>query len=268
VPLSTSGPLHVQRMLDVIHTTYAEHVTLDTLAAALGRQPAYLGRLFRRTVGMTVHECLTHVRLNHAEKMIRDGIKIEAVALSVGYRSKKNFYHQFKRRFEMTPEKYERVCRAPSSTSPAVAEKSRPVASRRAVADRRLIGVIQLAIRFGRETLRVAVRHFTDSPLAMFVTDDGGRYVGANQAALALTGYAASELRDLHPEDLFSNTSTVDTKCLWQAVQPVTRAPANAVLRRKGGELVSVHVMNVKNLLWGRPEMSAMLDELAPSSRT
>jgi AraC-like DNA-binding protein len=38
--------------------------------------------------------------------LIREGVKIEAVAHQVGYRSKKNFYRQFKRRFAMTPFAY------------------------------------------------------------------------------------------------------------------------------------------------------------------
>jgi transcriptional regulator GlxA family with amidase domain len=35
--------------------------------------------------------------------MIRAGVKIEAVALFVGYRSKKNFYRRFRRHFATTP---------------------------------------------------------------------------------------------------------------------------------------------------------------------
>jgi AraC-like DNA-binding protein len=35
-------------------------------------------------------------------------VKIEAVALELGYQSKKNFYHQFKRRFGATPQAYRR----------------------------------------------------------------------------------------------------------------------------------------------------------------
>ena len=33
-------------------------------------------------------------------------MKIEAIALDLGYRSKKHFYRQFKRRFGMTPDVY------------------------------------------------------------------------------------------------------------------------------------------------------------------
>ena len=96
----------VRRMLDAIDGQYSEAMTLRTVSAQVGRQPAHLGRLFRQEVGVTFREYLTRVRLERATGLIREGVKIEAIALSVGYRSKKNFYRQFKRRFAMTPFAY------------------------------------------------------------------------------------------------------------------------------------------------------------------
>jgi YesN/AraC family two-component response regulator len=93
-------------MIELIDRSYAEPVTLHFFAAALGRQASYLGAVFRREAGVPVHEWLTRVRLDHATALIQDGVKIEAVALLVGYRSKKNFYRQFKRRFTTTPLAY------------------------------------------------------------------------------------------------------------------------------------------------------------------
>ena len=94
---------HVRRMLDRIEQSYSEPITLRSLAEELHRQSAYLGGMFRRMVGMSVHQWLTTVRLDRASTLIRDGVKVEAVSLLVGYRSKKNFYRQFKRRFGTTP---------------------------------------------------------------------------------------------------------------------------------------------------------------------
>ncbi len=90
-------------MLDRIEQSYSEPITLRSLAAELHRQSAYLGAMFRRVVGMSVHQWLTNVRLDRASALIREGVKVEAVSLLVGYRSKKNFYRQFKRRFGTTP---------------------------------------------------------------------------------------------------------------------------------------------------------------------
>jgi two-component system response regulator YesN len=95
-------------MLDVIEKSYSERITLHTLSRTLNRQSSYLGQVFRREVGMTVRQWVTRVRLEHAARLITDGIKIEAVALIVGYRSKKNFYRQFRRQFASTPLEYRR----------------------------------------------------------------------------------------------------------------------------------------------------------------
>jgi transcriptional regulator GlxA family with amidase domain len=45
-------------------------------------------------------------RVERASRAIRAHEKVEAVALEVGYRSKKNFFRQFRRRFGTTPAKY------------------------------------------------------------------------------------------------------------------------------------------------------------------
>src|SRR3979409_2375742 len=95
-------------MLSDIQDHYNQRLTLATLARTLRRPSTYLGRLFRKEVGMTVHEYVTRARMVFGAAHVCSGMKIEAVALDLGYRSKKNFYRQFKRFFGMTPEAYRR----------------------------------------------------------------------------------------------------------------------------------------------------------------
>ncbi len=110
-PRPSAAEQHVRRMLDRIEQSYSEPITLRSLAAELHRQSAYLGGMFRRVVGVSVHQWLTNVRLDRASTLIRDGVKVEAVSLLVGYRSKKNFYRQFKRRFGTTPVEHRNAAR-------------------------------------------------------------------------------------------------------------------------------------------------------------
>jgi two-component system, response regulator YesN len=114
----SAANVHVRQMLEVIEQSYSEPITLDLLASSLDRQASYLGAVFRREQGVSMREWLTRVRLDHAAELIRGGVKIEAVALLVGYRSKKNFYRQFKRRFATTPLAYG----AQRATAPPAAE--------------------------------------------------------------------------------------------------------------------------------------------------
>jgi len=96
----------VAEMLSLIEQRYAEPLTLDVLAVALGRSKRYLATLFHQQTGQTVHGFLTQVRVHHAAALIRTGEKIEAVSLLVGYRSKKNFYRHFKEQLGVTPTVY------------------------------------------------------------------------------------------------------------------------------------------------------------------
>ncbi len=98
--------LLVQRIIDRFERDFANAITLRSVASEVGRHPGYLGAVFRKEMGVTPRAYLTHVRLRHAAELIDHGQKIEAVALDVGYRSKKNFYHHFKQRFGMTPKQY------------------------------------------------------------------------------------------------------------------------------------------------------------------
>ncbi len=90
----------------IIDERYAEQLTLDVLADAVGRSKRHVASLFLREFKVSVHVYLTQVRLNRALGLIRAGEKIEAVSLSVGYRSKKNFYRNFHAHIGVTPIAY------------------------------------------------------------------------------------------------------------------------------------------------------------------
>jgi len=96
----------VRRAKRIIDEQFADPLTLDRLAAAVGRSKRQLASLFQQELAMSVHEYLTRVRLRRALYLIRKEEKIEAVSLLVGYRSKKNLYRQLKLRIGVTPTAY------------------------------------------------------------------------------------------------------------------------------------------------------------------
>ena len=214
----------VHRMLDVIETDYASIVTLRTLSSTVGRQPTYLGRLFRQEMGSTARDYLTRVRLERAAALIREGVKIEAVALSVGYRSKKNFYQQFRKHYGTTPLLYRsdvtggggaehgspavsvgQAAALPSAaSSPAPSFPARPSAAPYPSGElgpamgrpSTTFGAVAPIIRASNRAWRLAIQaqqmmveHFHRFRMAMLITDLEERYVGANRAALATTGW-------------------------------------------------------------------------------
>lgn len=75
-----------------IDTRFAERLTVRSLAERLNTPAAPLSIAFRQRFGLTIHGYLTRVRVAHGIAMIRAGVKVEAAALSVGYRSRKDLY--------------------------------------------------------------------------------------------------------------------------------------------------------------------------------
>ena len=76
----------------------AEHVYLT---------PAYLSGLFKRTMGITLMQYITEVRMERARELLADPqMKLYQVANEVGYMDPKYFSRQFKKTVSMTPTEY------------------------------------------------------------------------------------------------------------------------------------------------------------------
>ena len=249
---------HVQRMLDQIHQHYTRRLTLGTLAKTLERQSAYLGRLFREAMGMTVHEYITRARMMFGAAQVRSGVKVEAVALDLGYRSKKNFYRQFKRRFGMTPEAYrqrhdaggDRRAVGRSSRHRARAESDAPDS----FDDTSLVTSGVAAAESGdtrpAALTRRIVRALVSHRVAMLATDETGCCIAANEAAVSITGYSVAELRRMPAADLFQSDIQSDARSRVQILLPASPSlPANAVLRTRSAGAVHVYLTSAENLL-------------------
>ena len=220
---------HVRRMLEEIQRRYTERVTLGTLATVLGRQPAYLGRLFRDAVGMTVHDYVTRARMIFGATEVRCGVKVEAVALYAGYQSKKNFYRQFRRRFGTTPDAY----RNDADAHVQSASQS--------------CGTIDDRLRSDRLARHAPLRTPLSAPVAVLVTDATTAYVGANDSAVSLTGYSGDELRGLHVDALFPHLSGSDARSQIQ-IFFAGSSRSNAVLQTKSCGPVNVHLICTTNV--------------------
>jgi YesN/AraC family two-component response regulator len=74
------------------------------MADTVGLDPIYLGSLFKRQTGMTMRECLIHVRVRNAENLLRTGkFKVKEIAGRCGYNDALYFYKQFKKITGLAP---------------------------------------------------------------------------------------------------------------------------------------------------------------------
>jgi AraC-like DNA-binding protein len=117
-PSSNAMLSPAERTRRFIEAHYAEPLTLDDIARAVGCARSYVAATFKREIGETPHRYIARVRMRRAAELIAQGDKVEAVMLSVGYRSKKNFYRQFKLETGVTPATYRGRTRHPTGPSP------------------------------------------------------------------------------------------------------------------------------------------------------
>jgi AraC-like DNA-binding protein len=97
----SSSLVRVHRLLE---TRFIEPWTAQRLATQVGCHRTLLARQFRSQYGISIHSFLTAQRLRAAALLLADEhAKVEAVSALVGYRSKKNFYAEFRRSTGVTP---------------------------------------------------------------------------------------------------------------------------------------------------------------------
>lgn len=89
------------------------------------------------------------------------------------------------------------------------------------------------------------------SPLAVLVADDRARYVGANEAACALTGYTESELVGMSLPDLTARVDAPVAERLWTAFIDHKRQRGDFALRLKDGSAMIVRYEAVADVVPG-----------------
>lgn len=92
-----------QRVTDLMRARYAEPLRLEDLAAAACMTIFQLIGLFKRTVGLTPHVCLTQVRLNMACHHLRCGMPIADVATTTGFYDQSALTNHFRRSYGISP---------------------------------------------------------------------------------------------------------------------------------------------------------------------
>ncbi|WP_406239282.1 helix-turn-helix domain-containing protein [Acetobacter orientalis] len=60
----------------------------------------------RTMIGLSVHQFLTQIRLNHAKTLLAKGVSAAQTATSVGFYDQSHLINQFRRYFGVTPKQY------------------------------------------------------------------------------------------------------------------------------------------------------------------
>ncbi len=101
----SEGP--VGDVVRYIRKEYNQPLMLQEVSKLLHFQPAYLGQLFKKKVGMSFIEYLHRIRIEEASKLLRrTNLTISEVARKVGYTDPEQFTYKFKIYMGITPSQY------------------------------------------------------------------------------------------------------------------------------------------------------------------
>ena len=100
-------PPWLGRVLDRIHASYRERLTIVALAEEEGVHPAHLARTFRRSQGATIAGTIRRLRVEHAREQLRTTrLPLAAIAIEAGFADQSHFTRSFRKSLGMTPKAY------------------------------------------------------------------------------------------------------------------------------------------------------------------
>ncbi|MDR0718358.1 MAG: helix-turn-helix domain-containing protein, partial [Treponema sp.] len=104
---SGNFPLPLVKAIEFIHAHYTEGLQLSAAADAAQISPAYLSRLFSEHLKTTFIDYITDLRIENAEKLIRESrMNMKEIAFAVGYQDPNYFSKIFRKATGLPPTSY------------------------------------------------------------------------------------------------------------------------------------------------------------------
>ncbi|TDP94834.1 helix-turn-helix domain-containing protein [Labedaea rhizosphaerae] len=108
--ISTASADALSAVIGHLDTHYAEPLSRNDIAAAVGMSPSSVSRLMRRQMGTTLTEYLTEVRVGAASRALTGTDRpIADIAHACGFANLANFNRRFRRSRHLTPREYRRA---------------------------------------------------------------------------------------------------------------------------------------------------------------
>lgn len=97
----------VMDAIDYIYVHILERITVEQLADAIYVSPAYLSRIFKNELGVSVSEFIRQRKLDRAKNLLRfTDNDLADIAIQLSFSSQSHFIQQFRAHTGMTPKAY------------------------------------------------------------------------------------------------------------------------------------------------------------------
>jgi two-component system response regulator YesN len=100
----------VEKAKAFIGSNYAQDVSNLVMSQTIGVSPNYLGQVFKRETGDSVHDYLNNVRIEEAKKLLKTtNLLVFEIAFRVGYKDQYYFSTVFRKKVGLTPKEYREI---------------------------------------------------------------------------------------------------------------------------------------------------------------
>lgn len=101
---------YIREAITYIEQNYTRDFSIEDIAATLGIDRGYFGKLFKRATGQSPQQFLIQYRLIKAANLLKTTeLSIREVANSVGYENQLHFSRAFRKMYEVSPREYKKT---------------------------------------------------------------------------------------------------------------------------------------------------------------
>lgn len=103
---SAGKPELLDQIINFVEAHLSERITLADVAARFWVSQSTVSQLFRKKMGISFYRYVTQRRLLESKLLIKTGVPMDQVSISVGFQDYSSFYRAFKSEFGLSPAQF------------------------------------------------------------------------------------------------------------------------------------------------------------------